>query len=640
MSGRGAYYRARYGGGRTHGGRRGDEGPKRERPDDSVLGPLFDNFGSIRVPYHKARDIADLAVTLRGLEGAGYGSYRAIESSSWWCMAGEGLVIIDRVQRDAYAPPSRVRVVVSGAKAALPEISYATSSARVATADWVTRRFFEAARQSGDDTRTETGGWGGKKGGEIRIAVPSQFVLERSAAKVSVGGAVEIRFTVALPARGRSIEGRWAAQIMCDRVVALSESSMCCSDESDVQNVREHCDRVLDQQFVRAQLESKGLCCFVADGSVLPRRSGNDDRPMMQGVPFTSAACGPKLRVELDSRRGGRTILGLGLPSRAVSLICGGGFHGKSTLLQALQVGCYDKIPDDGRELVVTLPLTAKIRAEDGRFASAVDISAFLGHLPGSASVNAANFSTLDASGSTSQAAAIAEALEAGCDALLFDEDTCATNFMIRDDRMRQLVADEREPITPLVDRIHDLAHSHGVASVLVVGGTGDYFAVADAIVVMDTFQPRDATDEAKAIAAAAMPMSNSIKPRPPAAYFTPRAPKQPFDPAGRVAARGLKSFLYGDNNEVNLAALEQLVEIGQTGAIPAALATLAKWPHAGLRALLDNLEDHFDRGDLDVLAPAHGGLTGDLVRPRMLEVAAAFNRVRTATFVQVKVCK
>lgn len=631
-AGRGAYFKNKYGsrgGGRggggasSRGGGRGHRGRGRRpqaprRSGAPAPAPLFAADGSITAPYVEAGTLDDLHGLLRGLEGNPYGAYKNLEETTWRLVEDEGFIIVDRVQNDPYAPPSRVRIVLTEENACLPAL--ASKAERVAAADWATRRFFEAARAAGDDKRTETGGWGGRKGGELRIAVPSQFVLERTAATVSPAGALELRLTVSLPARGRTIEGACAAEIVCDRLVALAEG-VCARRDS----VSAHVDAVMEQQHLRSQLKERGLAAFVADGSALPRRAGDDDRRMASCVPFDSMLCGDS-RVEL-TRRDGTAVSGLGLPAGKVSLICGGGFHGKSTLLQALQVGSYDKVPGDGREGVVTTESAAKIRAEDGRFASAVDVSAFLGRLP-TAGFDAQNFSTLDASGSTSQAAAIAEALEAGAETLLFDEDTCATNFMIRDDRMRELVANE--PITPLVDRIADLA-GKGVASILVIGGTGDFFAAADVVIVMDTYQPRDATARAKSLAGEMRTVS------PLESYFLPREPCKPFLPVGRAQARAMNMFQYGDNNDVDLKALEQLVELGQTAAICAAICTLANLPSAPLSSLLDNLELHFEATDLDCLAQGHGGVTGDLARPRKLEIAAAINRCRTITFRRCK---
>ncbi|KAJ8611872.1 hypothetical protein CTAYLR_005789 [Chrysophaeum taylorii] len=598
------------------------ERERREAETMAAEGRAFRRDGSACAPYAPSGDVSELERRLSRMEGAGYGAYREIERSAWYFE--DLLLVVDRVQRDAFAAPSRCRVVVPEGRASLPGDTFATAEARVAAADWLARRFFETARRSGDDVRTETGGWGGKKGGEIRIAVASQFVLSRTSTRVSSRGAIEARFTVALPARGRSIEGRWAADVVCARLPRIAKTAL-----RDGPGILAHVDSVLEQQHLRRQLDAKGLCAFVGDGAILPRASGADDRPMREGArKFDSSECG-KLRVALE-QRDGSLVSGLGLPA-GVSLICGGGFHGKSTLLQALQVGCYDKIPGDGRELAVARKDATKIRAEDGRFANAVDVGAFLANLPNGVQTSA--FSTNDASGSTSQAAAIAEALEVGATTLLFDEDTCATNFMIRDERMRRLVADDREPITPFVDRVRALADARGVSSILVVGGTGDYFAVADAVVVMDAYLPRDATQKAKDLA------HDHSPPPAPRRFFAPRAPDlQSLTPRGRCATRTMKTFQYGDNNDVDLSALEQLVEVGQTAAISAAIATVSASSAAPRNRTLADLLQDLDRAleaDLDILSPAHGGLAGDLSRPRLHEIAAALNRLRTARFKQ-----
>ena len=156
--------------------------------------------------------------------------------------------------------------------------------------------------------------------------------------------------------------------------------------------------------------------------------------------------------------------LAQGFP-QGITLIVGGGFHGKSTLLNALEAGVYNHKPNDGRELVITDPDVVKIRAEDGRSVSGVDISPFINNLPFGQETT--QFSTENASGSTSQAANIMEALE--CEELLrmlVDEDTAATNFMIRDQRMQQLIAKDKEPITPFIDRVRQLYNEHNVSTI------------------------------------------------------------------------------------------------------------------------------------------------------------------------------
>ena len=627
MSGRGgggsrggAYYKNKYGR-----GRQGDAPVGRSVVPTEALFSLSD--GAIALPYGEPRPMRELGNFLERLEGAGYGAYGDLAGTTW-TFHDDLCLIVDKTQKDPFAPPSRMRLVGTEKYANLCPAAFESASARVATADFFARRFFGAARARGDDQRTETGGWGGKKGGEIRIAVPSQFILKRTSTCVSSRGAVEARFTVALPAQGRSCQGRWAAQILCTRLFELAKETFCSYVLKDLEN---HVDSVLDQQYLRQQLKAKKLVAFIGDGALLPRRAGNDDRPMAQN---DAELFSYDKSVALKNRRGSVTR-GLGLPE-GVTLICGGGFHGKSTLLAALSVGVYDKIPGDGRELCVSVVDMAKIRAEDGRSVSNVDVSAFIGALPGKSLVSTKSFSTKDASGSTSQAAHVAEAVEAGATCLLFDEDTCATNFMIRDDKMRQLVDDDDEPITPFVDRVRHLYENHGVSSVLVMGGTGDYFKVSDAVIVMKDYKPIDATDRAKELGG--QPSRNLLQPP---TYFTPR--RLISNPAeGRCSVRSKTVIAFGDNNDLDISALAQIIELTQVNAI---LATLVHFNSldqprplpATFATAIANLHDDLDTLHLDVLNTAYGGITGDLAQPRRLDIAAALNRLRTANFCLIK---
>ena len=203
------------------------------------------------------------------------------------------------------------------------------------------------------------------------------------------------------------------------------------------------------------------------------------------------------MEVELPTIHHG-LIKGMGLP-KGVSLIVGGGYHGKSTLLKAIEKGVYNHIRGDGREWVISSNNTVKIRAEDGRRIEKVDIKYFIDNLPGGEDTR--QFSSVNASGSTSQAANIMEAIEIGSDLLLMDEDTSATNFMIRDAKMQALVAKEKEPITPFIDRIRSLYEKHEISTILVIGGAGDYLDVADQVVMLDAYQVYDVSARAKEVA-------------------------------------------------------------------------------------------------------------------------------------------
>ena len=179
----------------------------------------------------------------------------------------------------------------------------------------------------------------------------------------------------------------------------------------------------------------------------------------------------------------GRAVTGMSIPE-GITLIVGGGYHGKSTLL-GLERSVYDHIPNDGREFVITRHDAMKIRAEDGRGIQNVNISPFIDNLPGKKDTT--HFSTDNASGSTSQAANVMEAL-GQTSTLLIDEDTSATNFMIRDGRMQKLIAPDKEPITPFSNKVRPLLEAHQVATILIVGGSGDYFDVADQVMMMDEY--------------------------------------------------------------------------------------------------------------------------------------------------------
>jgi predicted ABC-class ATPase len=383
------------------------------------------------------------------------------------------------------------------------------------------------------------------------------------------------------------------------------------------------------QERIRAQLGALGLVAFVGEGAILPRESGASDRPLAAGgaVAFASP---PALRVEIAS------VPGMGIP-KGVTVITGGGYHGKSTLLRALERGVHPHVPGDGRERVVSAPDLVKIRAEDGRRVERVDISGFIGDLPGGRSTR--GFSSELASGSTSQAANLVEALEMGASGLLLDEDTCAANFMARDARMQALVGREHEPITPFVDRVRELHERLGVSSVLVMGGSGECLDAADTVIRMREFRAEEVTAEARRVAAA-LPSARRRDPLSPLPPATPRVPlAESFDASrGRrevhVAARGAHQLVYG-HEAIDLRAVEQLVDASQTRAVGLAIHLAAARfmdGRATLREVVARLEALLDEAGLGALAPRGrpGEHPGNLARPRGLEIAAAINRLRT----------
>ena len=563
------------------------------------------------------RSAADLKRILHGLDGRGYKAYRDIRGH-YDC--GTYVLFVDHVQGDPFASPSRVRVQVSQRLAGFPRDTYHNRSREVALRDFLTRGFVEASR------RFCKGNRGIGTSGIISIDRPRQEVLERTSAFVTEDY-VEARFVMGLPAFGRRIAARHAEAMFFEELPQIVQASLFKENLSE-RTLRRHLETAEDADSLRDQLNHLGLVALVADGAILPRASGVDPRPLTQGrvVPFEAPE---SLRMEVDLPNRG-TITGMGIP-KGVTLIVGGGYHGKSTLLRALEVGVYNHLPGDGRELVVTDPYTVKIRAEDGRRIEKVDISPFISNLPFGQDTQA--FSTDDASGSTSQAANIIEALEVGARLLLIDEDTSATNFMIRDQRMQELVSKDKEPITPFIDKVRQLYQDLGVSTILAIGGSGDYFDVADHVICMVEYRPHDLSQQARAIAekyrAGRSPEGGDSF-----GGITERIPlARSFDPSkGRrevkISSKGLQSIVFGTHT-IDLGAVEQLVDISQTRAIGDAIYYATRYMDG--KRTVGEIVKHVLNGTvekgLDVLGLR---LAGDYAAFRGLELAAAINRLRT----------
>ena len=431
-----------------------------------------------------------------------------------------------------------------------------------------------------------------------------------------------------LPAQGRRVLGRDAHEMLSGELPRLAELALD-AGALDLAALRAHVAADEDQEAARAALRDEGLVAFVPEGALLPRRSGVDPRPLPDGaVPF-----GPlpdALRITLDLPHRG-AVVGLGIP-RGVTVVVGGGFHGKSTLLDALSLGVYNQIPGDGREGVVSLPGAMAIRAEDGRRIEGVDISPFISDLPLGRDTTA--FCTDDASGSTSQAASIQEAVELGAEVLLLDEDTSANNFLVRDFRMQELVHKAREPITPFIDRVRELYTSCGVSTVIVLGGSSDYLDVADTVIQMDAYRPRDVTDRAREICAR-HPNPRRQEGQGGFVAPTPRAPlPASFDPssgrrAERVRTRETHSIQFGET-EIDIDDVEQLVDPSQARTIGDVLLRLGRGRADGQRPLAELLDGVGSLVEEDGLAAVASQGFGNRAAVRTLEVGATVNRMRT----------
>ncbi|PCH34497.1 hypothetical protein WOLCODRAFT_148538 [Wolfiporia cocos MD-104 SS10] len=607
MSGRGAYYKNLYGSrrGRGRGGGPAEagsaRGAKRRNDDDS------------------GRSAEDLVRELKRLDGKSYPAYRDVQGS-WDYSDPPFRLHIDHVQSDPFAPPSKVRIRVPQAAAQLPPSLFANRTRQVALCDFLARRLHDAAvALSKAHGAQKSRRWAGAKGGELTADRPGQQVLERSAVVLDASdGALEARFTVGFPAQGRTILGEWAAEIFRASVPALARTLLY---DAHKESVHAFVDSVEDQECLRRAVTEAGLVAFVADGAVLPRASGASDAPMRgpHVVPFRAP---PALaRTFALPHRG--SIAGMGIPV-GITMVAGGGFHGKSTLLDALAVGCYSHVPGDGREFVVTSEKCVSVQGEDGRSIQCVDISPFIHDLPGGASTAA--FSTQDASGSTSMAAGVVEALELGADTLLFDEDTCATNFLVRDLRMRRLI--EADPINPLIFKIRAMLQEHRCSSILVIGGCGDYCDVADLVLEMRQYQCYDITEKAREIAqeipsvvsASEMPTFGAVRLR---RLDTKTLPS----PSMKAAVRRRAAIDVGDET-LDLTKVAQLVHDSQSRAIVMALKFLhTQPPGRTLSEYLVILQSLMDDASIDALME-DDRIDGFLARPRTIEVGMAINRL------------
>lgn len=438
----------------------------------------------------------DLRELLTRIDHKGYPAYKDTRGSYQF----EGYVLsIDHVQGDPFAAPSKVSIHVPGKTAGFPSDLYEEKHKRIALQDYLLRKF---ARES-ETFNFKAKGSG--KSGLMSVSRCGQEILERTACELKQDGTLIIRMEIGFPANGRTINSRELIKILFEFLPGCVKKSLYYSSLNK-KDVQKNAELAEDQQFIREQLPKLGLAAFVANGSILPRESGISNRPMKQAIAFQS----PKsMELSLDLPNYGK-ITGMGI-RQGITLIVGGGYHGKSTLLKALELGVYNHISGDGREYVITNHTAVKIRAEDGRSIKQSDISMFINNLPNGK--DTVHFCTQDASGSTSQAANVIEAMEAGTSLMLIDEDTSATNFMIRDELMQRVVNRDSEPITPFIDRVQELFTQYHISTILVAGSSGSYFHKADCILQMDHYLPKDITEFAKQEAAAFPIPNDPVKP-------------------------------------------------------------------------------------------------------------------------------
>ena len=550
---------------------------------------------------------SNLRETLRSIDHKSYPAYKSLRGSYRFA---DYVLSIDHVQGDPFAAPSHVRVTVDAKAAAFPEYAMKNTRTRTALADELLRTFAAQINHFAFKAK------GSGKSGLISVTHCGQEILTRTACEVNEKE-ITARFAVGFPANGRTINARELEKILFTYLPECVKHSFYYKN-LDARRIRDAVELAEDQQAVRDQLKEQGLVAFVADDAVLPRESGISSRPMKQSVAFTSPE---SLRVTMQLPHRG-AVTGMGIP-KGITLIVGGGYHGKSTLLTALELGVYNHIAGDGREFVITDETALKLRSEDGRFIKDVDISMFINDLPNGKDTH--HFSTEDASGSTSQAAGIVEGMEAGSRLFLLDEDTSATNFMIRDKVMARLVSDEKEPITTLLRHIRGIYRTLGISFVIVVGSSGDYLSVADFVLQMDHYKVKDVTKEAKSICE-----ENEIT----VPAFSRKL--KPVKPGRRkIKSMGTDTVLI-DREAIDVRYLEQLSENGQT----TALAHMMSWILDNVKAeediqhIIERMYTIIEKRGMEAIIPASCS-GGHPVLPRKQELYACLSRYRSAKIVR-----
>ena len=557
---------------------------------------------------------------LHRIDRRGYKAYKDIAGSYDF---HDFILHIDHVQADPFAPPSKVSIVIPLTHTGIPSSLYSNKPRAIALRDYIARTFRKSL------TRYTKGLRGSGNSGVFAIDAGGQEILDRSCVQI-VGDKLEVRFVMGLPARGRTILARIAEDMFFNELPKVIEHS-CLYKNLPTDELHEFVTLYEDASYIRDKLPELGLVAFIGNGAILPRRSGVSELPMSpdRAVVFKAPH---SLELELDTPNHGK-LRGMGIP-KGVTLIVGGGYHGKSTLLRAIERGIYNHVPGDGREWVITIEDTVKIRAEDGRAIHCVDISGFIHNLPTGSDTTC--FSTDNASGSTSQAANIIEALELGAKLLLVDEDTSATNFMIRDARMQRLVHKSKEPITPFIDRVRELYDKLGVSTILVMGGSGDYFDVADTVIMMDSYLPKDVTHTAKQIAQM-IDAGRNREEAPPLNPIRQRIPlREGIDPRKgnklRMEAKGKHQIVFG-RQTIDLSCVEQLVDTSQTRTIAYAIYYAAKTYVDGKRTIseiMHKVEHDLKTKGFDILAPGPHIKPHNLAYVRRFEIAAALNRLRS----------
>ena len=556
------------------------------------------------------KNLSDLKRELEKIDGRGYKTYKTLEGQYSF---EDYILSIDHVQGDPFASPSRIRVIVNSNNN-FPKNLFDEKYKKITICDFLTRLFSKNIYKYGEKV------FGSGKSGLIEISKCSQQVIERTSIIIN-NEKIEARFYVGFPARGRSVLSKELEKILFNIIPNIVKNTLIYNN-INIKALNDNLKLLEDQEFIRKQLKDKKLIAFIANNSILPRESGISQKPLKDGKKFIS----PKeLEVEFNTPNRG-LIKGMGIPE-GITLIVGGGYHGKSTLLKALELGVYNHIEGDGREFVITDNTALKVRAEDGRAITKTDISLFINNLPNGKDTK--KFYTENASGSTSQAANIIEGIESGTKLFLIDEDTSATNFMIRDSVMQQLVSKDKEPITPFIDVARSLYKQKGISTILVAGSSGDFFDIADLVIQMDNYEPYEVTKKAKALSRGITNVNENLKVDIDFNRVILKGTIESSPKGVKVKTLGKDGISINKEN-IDLRAVEQIVDneqLNTIGAIMKYAENKLMGKNLTLAQIADNITEEL-KNNLIGIENIKGGY-GSFAIVRKQEIMCAYNRYR-----------
>lgn len=556
------------------------------------------------------KNLSDLKRELEKIDGRGYKTYKTLEGQYSF---EDYILSIDHVQGDPFASPSRIRVIVNSNNN-FPKNLFDEKYKKITICDFLTRLFSKNIYKYGEKV------FGSGKSGLIEISKCSQQVIERTSIIIN-NEKIEARFYVGFPARGRSVLSKELEKILFNIIPNIVKNTLIYNN-INIKALNDKLKLLEDQEFIRKQLKDKKLIAFIANNSILPRESGISQKPLKDGKKFIS----PKeLEVEFNTPNRG-LIKGMGI-QEGITLIVGGGYHGKSTLLKALELGVYNHIEGDGREFVITDNTALKVRAEDGRAITKTDISLFINNLPNGKDTK--KFYTENASGSTSQAANIIEGIESGTKLFLIDEDTSATNFMIRDSVMQQLVSKDKEPITPFIDVARSLYKQKGISTILVAGSSGDFFDIADLVIQMDNYEPYEVTKKAKALSRGITNVNENLKVDIDFNRVILKGTIESSPKGVKVKTLGKDGISINKEN-IDLRAVEQIVDneqLNTIGAIMKYAENKLMGKNLTLAQIADNITEEL-KNNLIGIENIKGGY-GSFAIVRKQEIMCAYNRYR-----------